>query len=60
MASKKRLLDLQKLHEFIESVMTELNWLNDKEKIEISRDWSSKLLNLVEIQSYYEVNFPFI
>lgn len=53
MASKKRLVDLQSLQEFIPSVMTELAWLNAKEEIEISRDWSSKLLNLIEIQSYY-------
>jgi hypothetical protein len=57
MASKKRLVDLQSLQEFIPSVMTELAWLNAKEEIEISRDWSSKLLNLIEIQSYYEVSF---
>ncbi len=53
MASKKRLVDLQSLQEFIPSVMTELAWLNAKEEIEISRNWSSKLLNLIEIQSYY-------
>lgn len=62
MVSKKRLVDLQKLQEFIHSAMTELTWLNEKEKMEMTRDWSSKLLNLIEIQSYYEVGFslPFI
>lgn len=60
MASKKRLVDLQSLQEFIQSVMIELAWLNEKEEIEISRDWSSKLLNLIEIQTYYEVSLSFI
>jgi hypothetical protein len=52
MASKNRLADLQRLQEFMQLAMTELTWLNEKEKIEITRDWSSKLLNLVDIQSY--------
>lgn len=39
--------------------MTELAWLNEKEEVEISRDWSSKLLNLIEIQTYYEVSLSF-
>jgi hypothetical protein len=60
MLSKKRLVDLQSLQEFILSVMTELAWLNEKEEIEISRDWSSKLLNLIEIQTYYEVSLFFL
>jgi len=60
MASKKRLADLQSLQEFIQSVITELTWLSEKGEIEISRDWSSKLLNLIEIQSYYEVSLSFI
>jgi hypothetical protein len=47
MASKNRLADLQRLQEFMQ-----FTWLNEKEKIEITRDWSSKLLNLVDIQSY--------
>jgi hypothetical protein len=55
MASKNRLSDLQRLQEFMQLAMTELTWLNEKEKIEITRDWSSKLLNLVDIQSYYKV-----
>jgi hypothetical protein len=55
MASKNRLSDLQRLQEFMQLAMTELTWLNEKEKIEITRDWSSKLLNVVDIQSYYKV-----
>ena len=50
MASQNRLADLQRLQEFMQ-----FTWLNEKEKIEITRDWSSKLLNLENIQSYYKV-----
>ena len=50
MASQNRLADLQRLQEFMQ-----FTWLNEKEKIEITRDWSSKLLNLVDIQTYYKV-----
>lgn len=53
--SKKRLSDLEMLQDFIQSATTELIWLNEKEEIEISRDWSSKSLNVTEIERYYEV-----
>ncbi|XP_045033710.1 dystonin isoform X35 [Daphnia magna] len=52
--SKKRLSDLEMLQDFIQSATTELIWLNEKEEIEISRDWSSKSLNVTEIERYYE------
>lgn len=55
MTSKKRLADLEMLQDFIQSATTELIWLNEKEEIEISRDWSSKSLNVTEIERYYEV-----
>ena len=55
--SNKRLADLEMLQDFIQSATTELIWLNEKEEIEISRDWSSKSLNITEIERYYEV-FP--
>ncbi|XP_046442953.1 dystonin-like isoform X8 [Daphnia pulex] len=54
MTSKKRLADLEMLQDFIQSATTELIWLNEKEEIEISRDWSSKSLNVTEIERYYE------
>lgn len=31
-----------------------LIWLNEKGEIEIARDWSSKSLNVTEIERYYE------
>ena len=55
MVSHKRLNDLEMLQDFIQSATTELIWLNEKEEVEISRDWSSKSLNVAEIQRYYEV-----
>ena len=57
MTSKKRLADLEMLQDFIQSATTELIWLNEKEEIEISRDWSSKSLNVTEIERYYEVRY---
>lgn len=53
--SNKRLADLETLLDFIQSATTELIWLNEKEEIEIARDWSSKSLNVTEIERYYEV-----
>jgi dystonin len=53
--SNKRLADLETLLDFIQSATTELIWLNEKEEMEISRDWSSKSLNVTEIERYYEV-----
>ena len=55
--SNKRLADLETLLDFIQSATTELIWLNEKEEIEIARDWSSKSLNVTEIERYYEVNY---
>lgn len=54
--SHKRLSDLEMLQDFIQSATAELIWLNEKEEVEVSRDWSSKSLNVAEIQRYYEVN----
>ena len=54
--SNKRLADLETLLDFIQSATTELIWLNEKEEMEISRDWSSKSLNVTEIERYYEVD----
>jgi hypothetical protein len=53
--SNKRLVDLELLQDFIQSATTELIWLNEKEEIEIARDWSAKSLNIAEIERYYEV-----
>jgi hypothetical protein len=54
--SKKRLRDLETLLDFIQSTTTELIWLNEKEEIETSRDWSSKSLDVAETERYHEVS----
>ena len=54
----KRLVDLELLQDFIQSATAELIWLNEKEEVEIARDWSAKSLNITEIERYYEVHIP--
>lgn len=56
--SNKRLVDLELLQDFIQSATAELIWLNEKEEVEIARDWSAKSLNITEIERYYEVHIP--
>ena len=51
-----RLSDLDALQDFLSSATSELSWLNDREQIEISRDWADKNLDLPAIHRYYEVN----
>lgn len=53
--SNKRMSDLDTLHDFIQSATGELVWLNAKEDIEVTRDWSDKNLNVQSIVQYYEV-----
>ena len=53
--SNKRLVDLELLQDFIQSATAELIWFNEKEEVEIARDWSAKSLNIIEIERYYEV-----
>ncbi|GBM10355.1 Dystonin, partial [Araneus ventricosus] len=50
--STKRVSDLDTLLDFIQSATSELIWMNEKEEIEVSRDWSSKTLNISEIEEY--------
>ncbi|XP_074102800.1 dystonin-like protein short stop isoform X19 [Cotesia typhae] len=52
--SNKRMSDLDTLHDFIQSATGELVWLNAKEDIEVTRDWSDKNLNVQSIVQYYE------
>ncbi|XP_074641306.1 uncharacterized protein LOC141899052 [Tubulanus polymorphus] len=57
MATSSRVLkSLESLLEFIQAATKELMWLNDKEESEISRDWTSKNLQISEIEKYYEFN----
>ena len=57
--SNKRLRDLETLLDHIQSTTTELIWLNEKEEIETSRDWSSKSLDVAETERYHEVSCSF-
>lgn len=58
--SNKRMSDLDTLQDFIQSATSELIWMNEKEEIEVSRDWSSKSLNIPDIEDYQKVIiFPF-
>jgi len=59
-SSKKRHSDLETLMDFVQSATNELMWLSEKEEREITRDWSSKSLNLADVEQYYEVNTIFV
>lgn len=48
--------DLDALQDFLQSATAELNWLNEKEQIELSRDWADPHINLPAVQHYYEVS----
>ncbi|XP_050545575.1 microtubule-actin cross-linking factor 1 isoform X5 [Daktulosphaira vitifoliae] len=52
--SNKRLSDLETLQDFLQSATNQLKWLNEKEEIELNRDWSDKDLNIPSIRQYYE------
>lgn len=51
-----RLSDLDALNDFLQSASAELNWLNEKEQIEITRDWADPHINLTAVEEYYEVH----
>ncbi|XP_037826308.1 dystonin isoform X41 [Lucilia sericata] len=52
--STKRLSDLDSLQHFLAQASAELQWLNEKEQIEITRDWADKQLDLPSVHRYYE------
>ncbi|XP_037914667.1 dystonin isoform X44 [Hermetia illucens] len=52
--STKRLSDLDTLQHFLAQASAELQWLNEREQIEITRDWADKNLDLSAIHRYYE------
>lgn len=58
--STKRLSDLDSLLNFLQAANAELQWLNDREQVEIQRDWASKDLDIPGIHRYYEVSIYFI
>lgn len=53
--SSKRLSNLEVFYDFIQTATSELVWLNSKEELELTRDWSDQNLNLVAVEQYYEV-----
>lgn len=55
--STKRLSDLDALQDFLQLASAELQWLNDREQVEIQRDWAAKDLDLPGIHRYYEVSY---
>lgn len=55
--STKRLSDLDALQNFLQAASAELQWLNDREQVEIQRDWAAKDLDVSGIHRYYEVSF---
>jgi len=54
--STKRLSDLDSLQHFLGQASAELQWLNEKEQVEITRDWADKQLDLPSVHRYYEVS----
>ncbi|XP_025831436.1 plectin [Agrilus planipennis] len=52
--SNNRMSDLDSLLDFIQSATNELNWLSEKEEVEVSRDWSDTKMNLKGVEKYYE------
>ncbi|XP_070068851.1 microtubule-actin cross-linking factor 1 isoform X19 [Drosophila takahashii] len=52
--STKRLSDLDSLQHFLGQASAELQWLNEKEQVEITRDWADKQLDLPSVHRYYE------
>lgn len=55
--SNKRLSELDSLQDFLNTATAELQWLHEREQIEISRDWADKNLDLPAVHRYYEVSF---
>jgi len=44
----------------MQRAVDEIAWLNEKEEIEVSRDWSSPNLQLQELEDYFEVTNCFL
>ncbi|XP_070505707.1 microtubule-actin cross-linking factor 1 isoform X8 [Chironomus tepperi] len=52
--STKRLSELDALQDFLTTATAELQWLHEREQIEITRDWADKNLDLPAVHRYYE------
>nr|CAI5837429.1 unnamed protein product [Callosobruchus analis] len=56
--STNRMTDLDSLLDFIQSATNELQWLNEKEEVEVTRDWSdTKLDHLMSELEKREIQF---
>ncbi|KAG5872490.1 hypothetical protein JTB14_037535 [Gonioctena quinquepunctata] len=52
--STNRMTDLETLLDFIQSATIELQWLNEKEDTEVTRDWSDTKLEVRAVEKYFE------
>ncbi|XP_048523578.1 dystonin isoform X30 [Dendroctonus ponderosae] len=52
--STARANDLESLYDFIQSATRELQWLNEKEETEVTRDWSDVKLDVDGVEKYFE------
>ncbi|VEN49542.1 unnamed protein product, partial [Callosobruchus maculatus] len=52
--STNRMTDLDSLLDFIQSATNELQWLNEKEEVEVTRDWSDTKLDVRAVEKYFE------
>ncbi|KAI8481242.1 hypothetical protein Bbelb_410450, partial [Branchiostoma belcheri] len=52
--SQKRLQYLESLLEFIRLATLELMWLNEREELELAREWDDKPVNITELDQHYE------
>ncbi|XP_035657737.1 microtubule-actin cross-linking factor 1-like [Branchiostoma floridae] len=53
--SQKRLQYLESLLEFIRQATLELMWLNEREELELAREWDDRPVNITELDQHYEV-----
>lgn len=59
--SAGRMLDLDTLIAFIRGAQHEIVWINEREDIEVSRNWSDiKQLDLPMLQNYYKQVFQLL
>ncbi|CAG9820406.1 unnamed protein product [Phaedon cochleariae] len=50
-----RMTDLETLLDFIQSATNELQWLNEKEETEVTRDWSDTKIDVRAVEKYFEL-----
>lgn len=55
--STRRHKCLESLQDFLQSATQELVWLNEREELEISRDWSSPDADMEQTDTAYKVKW---